>query len=263
MLRITFLLRRRPSLSHDEFHRYWLEEHGPLVASHARRLGALRYVQVHTLRDEAALTAAAGMARARGGMEPIYDGVAEVWFESRAAFMAAASSTAGRAAAAALVEDEAKFIDLPNSPLWLGHEYPQVNPTPENLVATPRSGLVKLYFPLRMKPTLPLGEAHEHWYANHGPLIRRQAAGSGILRYLQVHRVRDERLDTALTEARNTEVAAYDGHAELWFERAALAGSTPEQMAAGQRAVADESHFIDFKRSTMWLAKEHVFVDHR
>ena len=25
----------------------------------------------------------------------------------------------------------------------------------------------------------------------------------------------------------------------------------------------DPAKFIDFKRSTMWLAKEHVFVDHR
>ena len=262
MLRLTFLLRKKPNLSHDEFYQYWLEEHGPLVASHARRLGALRYVQVHTLRDEAALAAAAGMAKARGGMEPIYDGVAEAWFESRAALMEAGFSPAGRAAAAALVEDEAKFIDLPNSPLWLCHEFPQVNPTPETLVATPRSGLVKLYFPLRMKPNLPPSEAHEYWYANHGPLIRRQAAGSGIRRYVQVHRVRDERLDAAFTSARGTAVDAYDGHAELWFERAALAGSTPEQVAAGRRAVADEAHFIDFKRSTMWLAKEHVFVDH-
>ena len=263
MLRLTFLLRKQPKLSHDEFYQYWLEEHGPLVASHAHRLGMLRYVQVHTLRDEAALTAAAGMARARGGMEPTYDGVAEVWFENRAALMEASSAPAGRAAAEALVADEAKFIDLPNSPLWLGHEFPQVNPTPENLVATPRSGLVKLYFPLRMQAALPLSEAHEYWYANHGPIIRRQAAGSGILRYLQVHRVRDEALDGALTGTRGTEVEAYDGHAELWFERAALIGSTPEQVAAGRRAVADEAHFIDFKRSTMWLAKEHVFVDHR
>ncbi len=262
MLRLTFLLRKQPNLSHAEFHRYWLEEHGPLVASHARRLGALRYLQSHTLRDEAALAAAAGMAKARGGMEPIYDGVAEIWFESRAALMEAASSPAGRAAAAALVADEANFIDLPNSPLWLGHEFPQVNPTPENLVATPRSGLVKLCFPLRMKTALALGEAHEHWYANHGPLIRRQAAGSGIRRYLQVHRVRDERLDAALTHARNTEVEAYDGHAELWFERDALPASTPERVEAGRRAVADEARFIDFKRSAIWLAKEHVFVDH-
>ena len=263
MLRLTFLLRKKPGLSHDEFYRYWLEEHGPLVASHARRLGVLRYVQAHTLRDEAALDAAAGMAKARGGMEPIYDGVAEVWFETQEALMAASSSSAGRAAAKELVADEAKFIDLPNSPLWLGHEYPQVNPTPENIVATPRSGLVKLYFPLRMKPDLPLTEAHQYWYADHGPLIRRQAAGSGIERYLQVHRVRDERLDAAFTRARGTKAEAYDGHAELWFERAALAGSTPEQVAAGRRAVSDEAHFIDFKRSAIWLAKEHVFVDHR
>ena len=263
MLRLTFLLRKKPSLSHDEFYGYWLEEHGPLVASHARRLGALRYVQVHTLRDEAALTAAAAMAKARGGMEPIYDGVEEVWFESRAALVEAASSPAGRAAAVALVEDEAQFIDLPKSPLWLCHEFPQVNPTPENLVATPRSGLVKLYFPLRMNRTLALSEAHQYWYANHGPLIRRQAAGSGILRYLQVHRVRDEQLDAASAATRETAVEAYDGHAELWFERDALAGSTPERVEAGRRAVADEAHFIDFKRSSMWLAKEHVFVDHR
>ena len=27
MLRLTFLLRKQPDLSHDEFYQYWLEEH--------------------------------------------------------------------------------------------------------------------------------------------------------------------------------------------------------------------------------------------
>ena len=45
------------------------------------------------------------------------------------------------------------------------------------------------------------------------------------------------------------------------FDRAHQS-ATPERTAAGRRAVEDESNFIDFKRSTMWLAKEHVFVDH-
>src|SRR5690606_9878163 len=105
------------------------EEHGPLVASHARRINALRYVQVHTLDDPAN----AAMAEARGGMEAPYDGVAEVWFENREALLDALSAPAGRQAAAELVEDEARFIDLARSPLWLNHEMPQVNPTPENL----------------------------------------------------------------------------------------------------------------------------------
>lgn len=258
MIRITFLLRRRPELSIDEFRRYWLEEHGPLVAGHARRINALRYVQVHTLDDPAN----PAMAESRGGMEAPYDGVAEVWFESRDALVAALQSESGRRAAAELVADEARFIDLPESPLWLCHEMPQVNPTPENLVARERDTLVKLYYPLRHRSDWSEAAAQRYWHTRHGPLIRRQAAGSGIRRYVQVHRVADE-LEQALRESRGTRVEPYMGHAELWFDRAELQLSTVERREASRRAIDDERVFIDFARSGMWLAKEHVFVDHR
>lgn len=257
MIRITYLLRRRADLSDAEFRRYWLEEHGPLVASHARRINAMRYVQVHTLDDPAN----AAMAEARGGMEQPYDGVAEVWFESRDALVEALSTPAGQQAAADLVEDEARFIDLAQSPLWLNHEFPQVNPTPENLVARERDTLVKLYYPLRCHDAWQEAAAQRYWYSNHGPLIRRQAAGAGIRRYVQVHRVADE-LEQALRDARGTTAEGFMGHAELWFDRTELQVSTVERRAANQRAIEDESVFIDFRRSCMWLAKEHVFVDH-
>jgi uncharacterized protein (TIGR02118 family) len=258
MIRITFLLRRKPELSAEEFYRYWREEHGPLVASHASRLNTLRYVQVHTLDDPANQA----MATARGGMEAPYDGVAEMWWENRAALVASLETKGGRRAGEELVEDEARFIDLPNSPMWLGHEYPQVNPTPENLVARERDTLVKLYFPLRPVAALEERDAQTYWYSNHGPIIRRQAAGVGIQRYVQVHRVADE-LEAGLRKARGTEVEGYMGHAELWFDRTVLGVSTPERRQANERAIADESNFIDFQRSCMWLAKEHVFVDRR
>jgi uncharacterized protein (TIGR02118 family) len=256
MIRITFLLRKKPDLERAEFYRYWKQEHGPLVASHARHINAVRYVQVHTLDDP--LNAA--MAQARGGMEPPYDGVAEVWFENREALVDALSTPEGQRAGAALVEDEARFIDLPNSPLWMAHELPQVNPTPENLVARERSSIVKLYFPLRPRRGISEEEAQRYWYRNHGPLIRRQAAGSGILRYVQVHRVQDE-IEAGLREARGTKVEPYTGHAELWFDRAGLATVTPERIEANRLAIEDEAKILDFKRSSMWLAKEHVFVD--
>jgi uncharacterized protein (TIGR02118 family) len=259
MIRITYLLRRRADLSLDEFRRYWREQHGPLVASHAQRINALKYVQVHTLDDPAN----AAMAEARGGMESPYDGVAEVWFENREALVDALGSDAGRQAAAELVEDEGRFIDLAQSPLWLGYELPQVNPTPERLVARERDTLVKLYFPLRCQAGWSAEAAQRYWYANHGPLIRRQAAGAGIRRYLQVHRAVDElELEQALREARGTTVEAYLGHAELWFDRTELQISTLERREANRRAIEDESVFIDFPRSSLWLAKEHVFVDH-
>ncbi|MFW6092810.1 MAG: EthD domain-containing protein [Pseudomonadota bacterium] len=256
MIRLTYLLRRRPDVSVEEFQRYWREEHGPLVAGHAGRLGILKYVQVHAVDDPAN----AAMAEARGGMEPPYDGVAELWFADRDTLVQGTAGESGRRAAAELVEDEARFIDLPRSPLWLNHELPQVNPTPEVLVARPRSTLAKLYFPLRCHAGQDEAEAQRYWYRYHGPLIRRQAAGAGILRYMQVHRVADE-LEDALREARGTVTEPYMGHAEVWVDRAQLATSTPEREEAGRRAIEDESRFIDFRRSAMWLGKEHVFVD--
>ncbi|MEM1434625.1 MAG: EthD domain-containing protein [Pseudomonadota bacterium] len=260
MIRLTFLLRARAGMDRDDFYDYWRNTHAPLVASFATDLNILRYVQVHTLWDDAAVAAHHGMANARGGMEPPYDGVAELWFESRAELMAALDDPAGQAAGVALAEDEARFIDLKASPLWLNYEYPQVNPTPENLVARPRSDLVKLYFPLRMRRSVELPWARDYWRHQHGPLIRRQAAGSGIQRYIQVHRTVDE-LETGLRVARGTEAPAYDGHAELWFNRTEMSLSSPERVEAARRAVEDEANFIDFERSTMWLAKEHVIVD--
>src|SRR5205823_13171406 len=79
MLKLTFVLRRLRSLSREEFQRYWWQTHGPLVRRHAAALRIRRYVQVHTLDDP--LNAALRESR---GAEEGYDGVAELWSESRA-----------------------------------------------------------------------------------------------------------------------------------------------------------------------------------
>jgi uncharacterized protein (TIGR02118 family) len=258
MIRITFLLRKKAELSLEAFQEYWLNEHGPLVAGVAAKINALRYVQVHTMEHPAN----EAMAQARGGMETVYDGVAEVYFESRAALVAALETEAGQAAAATLLEDEAKFIDLPNSPLWVGYEYPQVNASPENLLARTRSNLAKLYFPLRCPEDRDPVDAQHYWRTHHGPIIRRQAEASGIQRYLQVHRALDDELNDLLAAPRGTSVEPYLGHAEVWFDHS-NANRSAERIEANRVAIEDESTFIDFQRSAMWLAKEHVFVDRR
>jgi len=254
MIRLVFLLRRKPGTSLEAFQRYWREEHGPLVASVQMKIGALRYVQVHTIDDPMNASAAV----ARGGMEPIYDGVAELWWESEKALGEALATEAGRTAGALLLEDEKKFIDLPASPLYLNYEYPQVNPGPENLLARELSPLVKLYFPLRQHAHQTLDEAQLYWRTAHGPLIRSMAQGMGILRYQQVHYFASP-LEKALRESRGTVTPPYMGHAEVWFERPARSG--PEGVEGNRRAVADEAKFIDFKRSAIFLAKERVFID--
>jgi uncharacterized protein (TIGR02118 family) len=94
MIKLTFCLRRLPHLSREQFQTYWREQHAPLVAKHAKTLGVLRYVQLHTGHD----TLNAGIAGSRGAPEE-YDGVAELWFESEEAMAANtsdAAATAGR-----------------------------------------------------------------------------------------------------------------------------------------------------------------------
>jgi uncharacterized protein (TIGR02118 family) len=116
VLKLTFCLRRLPKLSLPEFQDYWLTKHGPLVRRLQPALGMVRYVQQHRL--EGAL--AAGMRRVRGAPEP-FDGVAELWWENEAAFRSARGPEA-REAGRLLLEDEARFIDLSRSPLWLNRE---------------------------------------------------------------------------------------------------------------------------------------------
>jgi uncharacterized protein (TIGR02118 family) len=111
MIKLSFCLRRLPHLSRAEFQKYWREEHALLVASHAEVLGIRRY-------DDRL----AGISTARGSHGLDYDGVAELWFDSIEA-LAAAPSEAASLAGRALLEDEAKFIDLPNSPIFFVEEH--------------------------------------------------------------------------------------------------------------------------------------------
>ncbi len=260
MIRLTFVLRRKPGNSRADFQNYWRETHGPLVAKHSSALNILRYVQVHTLDDPTN----EALATARGGMEEPYDGVAELWWPNREALTSTLETPQGQAAAKELLEDEERFIDLPASPLWLNYEYPQVNPTPEEMIARESSPLVKIFFCLRHPENLSLEQAQLYWRTNHGPLIRGLAPGMRMQRYLQVHYYKDE-IEHLLRDGRHTATTPYMGHAEAWFNRADLAtlAEVPEASHAFDLAVEDESHFIDFKRSAMWIAKERVFIDRR
>jgi len=124
VIKLTFCLRRRPDLSVEEFHRYWKDVHGPLVAERAAALGVRRYQQVHTL-DVAGLHEA--LQARNGGAPAPFDGIAEIWIDSLEDFTA--GTPEARRAAAELLEDERRFIDLPNSPMWLGETHVFVDRT--------------------------------------------------------------------------------------------------------------------------------------
>ncbi len=118
MIKLVFCLRRLPTLSRAEFQRYWRETHAPLVEKHRAALRVRRYVQVHTGDSPANDALRAG----RGGPEA-YDGVAELWWDSDEELQAGVASPEGQQAGRELLEDEKRFIDLANSPLWIAQEH--------------------------------------------------------------------------------------------------------------------------------------------
>lgn len=118
MIKLTFCLVRLPGMSRSDFQRYWREVHAPLVASVADTLCIQRYVQMHSLPAEASV----GLRASRSAPEE-FDGVAELWFKSLEVVAENGRRPEAQAAAALLLEDEKRFIDLPRSPLWWGQEH--------------------------------------------------------------------------------------------------------------------------------------------
>jgi uncharacterized protein (TIGR02118 family) len=117
MIKFVYCVRRRPELSVEEFRKYWLEKHGPLVRSHAKALRAKKYVQSHTF--DSPLNAAAQQPR---GTKPPYDGITEVWWDSAEDLIAALSSPEGMNANKILAQDEGRFCDLPNCSVFFTEE---------------------------------------------------------------------------------------------------------------------------------------------
>jgi len=118
MVKLVYCLRRRSDVPAEEFRRYWLEKHGPRVRGFAEALRARKYVQSHTL--DSPLNAVLTESR---GMESPYDGITEVWWDDMKQLEAGFGSSEGQAASNDLIEDEARFIDLSKSRIFLTEEH--------------------------------------------------------------------------------------------------------------------------------------------
>ncbi len=118
MIKLIMCLRRRSDLTRAEFQDYWLNKHGPFFQANAATMRTKKYVQSHTIDTPMN----DGMRESRG-MEPDFDGVAEVWFESEADLMEAMGSTEMQELSAALLEDEGNFIDHSRSSAFLVKEH--------------------------------------------------------------------------------------------------------------------------------------------
>ena len=249
MIRFEYYLRRQPSVSSEGFHLAWHEGLKDAWLDVLTSLGCQRALAVlgqeNDLFDQ--------MNRARGGsMQAPFDLVLELWWGTDAEGVRALTD-GGLEQLADLVAAQAAWLDARQSPAWLAMEYPQVNPTPEDLVASAGSVLKKLQFPLQHRRDLSEATARQYWLQSHGPLIREHAPDSGIARYVQVHRL-DHPVNANIAEVLGFVCPVYLGHAEVWVGPGG--GSHEARRLASRAAVEDEAKFIDFASSTLFTGIE-------
>ena len=113
MVKVQVMLKRKPTMGVQEFHRYWKDVHGPLVLGVPELMRHFRrYVQSHAID--------AGLSDTPGGSGP-YDGVAELWADNleevRKAFAEPRYLEIVR-------PDEHKFLDLANCVFMVTEEVP-------------------------------------------------------------------------------------------------------------------------------------------
>jgi len=213
--------KRRPGMAVDAFQAYWRSRHPEAVL---KLPGIRRYAQSHTL-----------LAGYRKG-EPIYDGIAEVWFDDTAAMHA----LAGTAAYADVVADEARFIDRSTMGLLITEEHVIVDG------AAPAGGVKNVEFVTR-RPAMAVEAFQRYWREVHGPLAARIPV---IRRYVQSH--------ARLSAYAKGRAPAWDGAAIAWFDDTAAmrrSATTPEYATTR----ADEPNFVA-PDPPFIITTEHVIV---
>lgn len=246
--RCVFAVRRQAQISAEQFAATWRGTHADCVREHAETLGILGYTQLHTVRRSAANQV---LRLWRGLLEP-YDGI-DVWWLDRDVFAKALRSKRGKAAFASIVESERTFIDHAGSAAWLAEAHLFRD------VATPSDGPTrKLVWVGRGLAPQTDREFQYHYLNFNGPLVHSSAADMGIQRYLQVHTTRDPLTD---------QVRAIRGTGEPYPVSAELNWNPADMLKVGvgslsaQAVLRDEETHIDFARSAIWQADEHVLIE--
>lgn len=221
-VKIVILFKRKPGISVESFQKHWRTTHARLVVELP---GLKRYKQSHAL-----------ASTYRDG-EPLYDAVAESYFETTQAMRDLARTPAY----AAVLADEPNFIDVSTMKSIITDEHVLKDaPLPE--------GAVKSIDFLIRKEGMSVDEFQRHWREIHGSLC---LANTAMRRYVQSH-ARRAGYDGGRTPA-------YDGVSMAWFDSTDALEAAASKPAFAQIAT-DLDNFLARNRSPCLLTTEHIIL---
>ena len=119
MIKISYLMRRLPHLSLEEFQSYWSQKHPQAAPADAfSTLGVKRYVQVLPLETDARNL----VIGPRSGLVDPFDGIAELWVESIESLERDWSTEKAKEYLEIFFKDEQNFIDWTRSTILVSRE---------------------------------------------------------------------------------------------------------------------------------------------
>ena len=119
MIKLIMLVKRKKTLSYEEFDNYWNCHHAALINSQKEALGILHYVQNVPLQDKKPGNA---MRNSRGAPIFDFDGMAEIWWRSKEEMLNIRASTEAKKIIQLLLDDENQFVDHSQSLIWYSNE---------------------------------------------------------------------------------------------------------------------------------------------
>lgn len=222
MIKMVIFFKRKPGMSVEDFQQHWRTTHADIIV---KLPGIKRYKQSHVI------------ASAYRKGEPVYDAVAESYFESTQAMKDLAKSPEY----AAVLADEPNFIDGPSMKSIITDEHIVKD------VTMPPGALKSIDF-VNRKPGMSVDDFQKYWLETHGQLA---LAAGAMRRYVQNHTRR------AIYDSGKT--PAYDGVAMAWFDSMdALRAAAPSPEFAALRD--DVPNFIDRDRSPSVMTNELVIL---
>ena len=122
--------------------------------------------------------------------------------------------------------------------------------------------MVKLVYCVRRRADISPEEFYRYWLDTHGPKVKNAAEAMRAVRYIQSHTCEPE-INQAFAASRGL-AQAYDGITEVWWnsiDDLETAMASIEGAEAMAMLMKDETHFIDFSQSRVFMTTEHVIFD--
>ena len=118
--------------------------------------------------------------------------------------------------------------------------------------------MIKLVYCLRKRDDISFESFYSYWLFEHAPLVKSVASAIGAFRYVQSHTTLPQ-LNDLMLKSRGLK-APYDGITEVWWKNEAALErgmASPAGLEAQSKLIKDESQFIDFSRSRIFMTEEH------